>query len=210
MNHRSPSLTDSFVIELDTALRTLAGALPASRPNPGATGTEMNTPAALSGQLMRVNHTGEVCAQALYQGHALGTANGALRQFFRGAAREEQDHLAWTAERLKELDARPSYLNPLWYAGAFALGFVSARLSDGKGLGLMAETERQVEAHLASHLDRLPADDARSRQIVDAMKADEVHHAREAERLGAEELPDPVRKLMRASAKVMTTVAHHV
>jgi 3-demethoxyubiquinol 3-hydroxylase len=207
---RSASPADSLIVELDTALRTLTDALTSARDYPAAGIAETAQPTALSGQLMRVNHTGEVCAQALYQGHALGTSTPALKTFFRKAAREEQDHLAWTAQRLKELDSRPSYLNPLWYAGALALGFVSAKLSDGKGLGLMSETERQVEAHLAGHLERLPADDMRSRSIVDAMKADEAHHADEAERLGADAVPEPLKALMRASAKVMTTVAHHV
>ncbi len=195
---------------MDTVLRTLSGALSAKRPNPAGQTPDLPQAPTLSGQLMRVNHTGEVCAQALYQGHAIGTSNPELRRFFKDAAREEQDHLVWTGKRLEELGARPSHLNPLWYAGAFALGFVSARLSDAKGLGLMAETERQVEAHLAGHLDRLPDGDARSRAIVDAMKADEMHHAHQAEQLGAEELPEPFKAVMRASAKVMTTVAHYV
>ncbi|KPF69351.1 2-octaprenyl-3-methyl-6-methoxy-1,4-benzoquinol hydroxylase [beta proteobacterium AAP99] len=207
---RSSSPVDALVVEFDTALRTLTGGLTAARSYPAAGIAESAQPTELAGQLMRVNHTGEVCAQALYQGHALGTSTPALNSFFREAAREEQDHLAWTAQRLKELGSRPSYLNPLWYAGALALGFVSAKLSDGKGLGLMSETERQVEAHLAGHLERLPADDMRSRSIVDAMKADEAHHADEAERLGADAVPEPLKALMRASAKVMTTVAHHV
>lgn len=207
---RSSSPVDSLVVEFDIALRTLTDGLKAARSYPAEGVAEAAQPTKLSGQLMRVNHTGEVCAQALYQGHALGASTPALNSFFRKAAREEQDHLAWTAQRLKELGSRPSYLNPLWYAGALALGFVSARLSDGKGLGLMSETERQVEAHLAGHLERLPADDMRSRSIVDAMKADEAHHADEAERLGADAVPEPLKALMRASAKVMTTVAHHV
>ncbi|MFC3147833.1 2-polyprenyl-3-methyl-6-methoxy-1,4-benzoquinone monooxygenase [Piscinibacterium candidicorallinum] len=207
---RSSSPVDSLVVEFDIALRTLTDGLMAARSYPAEGVAEAAQPTELSGQLMRVNHTGEVCAQALYQGHALGASTPALNSFFRKAAREEQDHLAWTAQRLKELGSRPSYLNPLWYAGALALGFVSAKLSDGKGLGLMSETERQVEAHLAGHLERLPADDMRSRSIVDAMKADEAHHADEAERLGADAVPEPLKALMRASAKVMTTVAHHV
>jgi ubiquinone biosynthesis monooxygenase Coq7 len=159
---------------------------------------------------MRVNHVGEVCAQALYAAQALSTRDPLLRQKFLDAGREEGDHLAWTQERLDELGARPSLLNPLWYAGAFGMGLVAGRLGDRVSLGFVQETERQVESHLASHLERLPAGDHASRAIVAQMKADEARHAADAQAAGASELPAPVKNLMRAAAKLMTTVAHRV
>ncbi len=159
---------------------------------------------------MRVNHVGEVCAQALYAAQALSTQNPALRQHFKDASREEGDHLAWTHERLEELGARPSLLNPLWYAGAFGLGLLAGRMGDRVSLGFVMETERQVASHLASHLDRLPAGDHASRAIVAQMKDDEERHASDADHAGALELPSPVKALMRASAKVMTTTAHYL
>jgi len=191
-------------------------AVPARRPVPGAsTGSqaadeiELTEPERrLSGALMRVNHVGEVCAQALYEGHALATRDPALRQFFRHAAQEEADHLAWTRERLDQLQARPSLLNPLWYAGALGLGYAAGRISDRSSLGFMRETERQVEAHLAEHLERLPPHDKASRAIVAAMKNDETIHAQQAALRGATELPAPVRWLMRSAARLMTTTAH--
>ncbi len=159
---------------------------------------------------MRVNHVGEVCAQALYQAQALSTPNPALREQLAQACREETDHLAWTAQRLAELGSRPSLLNPLWYAGAFAMGLLAGRMSDAHGLGFVAETERQVEQHLARHLERLPLEDARSRAIVEQMKLEERQHADNAVDAGAAELPLPVRLAMRAAAKVMTTTAHQL
>ena len=159
---------------------------------------------------MRVNHVGEVCAQALYQAQALTARSETLREQMLAAARDEVDHLAWTEARLKALGDRPSLLNPLWYAGAFAIGLTAGRLGDQASLGFVVETERQVEAHLASHLDRLPAGDAESRAIVAQMKADEARHADEALAAGATPLPAPIQVLMRAAAKVMTTVAHRV
>jgi len=165
---------------------------------------------ALSGALMRVNHVGEVCAQALYAAQALGTRDPALREHFLQASREEGDHLAWTKARLDELGARPSLLNPLWYAGAFGLGLVASRLGDRLSLGFVVETERQVEAHLASHLERLPQGDHESRAIVAQMKDDEALHARDAEQAGALQLPEPVKALMRSAARVMTTTAHYL
>jgi 3-demethoxyubiquinol 3-hydroxylase len=163
-----------------------------------------------SGALMRVNHVGEVCAQALYSAQALGTKDATLRQQFVQAASEETDHLAWTAERLEALGARPSLFNPLWYAGAFGLGLVAGRLGDKLSLAFLVETEQQVEAHLHSHLDRLPAADHASRAVVTQMKADEAQHAQDARHAGAAALPAPVKALMAAAAKVMTTVAHRV
>ncbi len=164
----------------------------------------------LSGALMRVNHVGEVCAQALYQAQALTASSSELRQSMQAAARDEIDHLAWTEQRLRELGDRPSLLNPLWYAGSFAIGVLAGRLGDATSLGFVVETERQVEAHLAGHLDRLPAQDARSRAIVDQMRVDEGRHADAALTAGGKALPAPVRWLMRGAAKVMTTTAQRI
>ena len=164
----------------------------------------------LSAGLMRVNHVGEVCAQALYEGQAATTRDPRLLQFFQQAALEEGDHLAWTRERLDELGARPSLLNPVWYGGAFALGALAGRLGDSVSLGFTVETERQVEEHLAGHLDRLPAADRASRAIVAQMMDDEALHASEAGKAGASPLPTPITALMKAAAKVMTTTAHRI
>ena len=163
-----------------------------------------------AGALMRVNHVGEVCAQALYSAQALATPDPALRRQFAEAAAEETDHLAWTADRLRELGARQSILNPLWYLGAFGIGLVAGRLGDKASLGFMVETERQVERHLASHLDRLPQADHASRAIVAQMKSDEAGHAIAAERAGAAPLPWPARMAMRLAGRVMTRTAHYL
>ena len=160
--------------------------------------------------LMRVNHVGEICAQALYTAQAMATRNAALRAQLEQAAREETDHLAWTQSRLDELGSRPSLLNPLWYAGAFTIGLVAGRISDRVSLGFIVETERQVESHLQGHLERLPAADHASRAIVAQMKEDEAAHANHAQAQGAAELPAPVKAAMRAAAKVMTTTAHYI
>ena len=197
----------------DGALRTLFAKPRASRtcPTVPSEATDLSRQEKdLSGALMRVNHVGEVCAQALYAAQALGTRDPVLRQHFIKASQEEGDHLAWTHDRLDELGARPSLLNPLWYAGAFGLGLVASRLGDPLSLGFVVETERQVEAHLASHLERLPEGDHESRAIVAQMKDDEAQHARAAENAGAQQLPAPVKLLMRSAAKVMTTVAHRI
>jgi len=159
---------------------------------------------------MRVNHVGEVCAQALYQAQALTARTPEMREQCLAAAREETDHLAWTQQRLAELGDRTSLLNPLWYAGAFGVGLLAGRFGDSVSLGFVVETERQVEQHLASHLDRLPAADNASRAIVEQMKDDEVRHAERAEQTGAIRLPAPVRWLMRGAARVMTTAAHRI
>jgi ubiquinone biosynthesis monooxygenase Coq7 len=160
---------------------------------------------------MRVNHVGEICAQALYTGQALACQNPALRAKLDAACREETDHLSWTAERLEQLNSRPSLLNPVWYAGAFAIGYAAGKLGGDKlSLGFVVETENQVEAHLAEHLSKLPYNDMASRAIVAQMKTDEAAHARMAQKSGALELPEPVKRMMGASAKVMTTVAHHI
>ncbi len=204
---------DALLVVADNALRTLSGASRAARPSP-TTDLPMAALSAperlLSGALMRVNHVGEVCAQALYHAQALGTADAALKRQFEAAAREETDHLAWTRQRLDELGARPSLLNPLWYAGAFGIGLLAARASDAVSLGFVVETERQVEHHLDGHLQALPDADHVSRAIVAQMKDDESRHAIDAERAGAQQLPAPVRWVMRAAAKVMTTTARHV
>lgn len=219
----SITTTDALLGAADSALRTLFVAPRATRECPTlperATDAELAPEERqLSGALMRVNHVGEVCAQALYTAQALAArwprgarpADEALAQQLEAAGREETDHLAWTQARLDELGARPSLLNPLWYAGAFGLGLLAGRLGHGLSLGFVVETERQVEAHLASHMDRLPSADHASRAIVAQMKDDEARHAREAQHAGAVELPQPVKGLMRAAAKVMTTVAHRI
>ena len=204
---------DAFLVSLDNARHTLLGATPASRRRPQS--AEPATPLSdadrrLSGALMRVNHVGEVCAQALYQAQAIATRDPALRRRFDQAARDEGDHLAWTRERLDELGARPSLLNPLWYAGSFAIGWLAGRRGDARSLGFLVETERQVEQHLATHLDRLPRADHVSRAIVEQMKVDERNHADGARLAGAAELPAPVRWAMRGAATVMTTTAHYL
>ena len=160
---------------------------------------------------MRVNHVGEVCAQALYASQALATRSPYLRQHFLEASAEETDHLAWTEDRLQALGARPSLLNPLWYAGAFGLGFIAGKLGgDAISLGFVVETERQVEAHLQSHLSRLPQADLASRAVVAQMKTDEAQHAADAQKAGAKPLPRPIPEAMRMASSVMTTVAHHI
>jgi ubiquinone biosynthesis monooxygenase Coq7 len=159
---------------------------------------------------MRVNHVGEVCAQALYSAQALTTGNESLRQHLVQAAQEEEDHLAWTAERLSQLEARPSLLNPLWWSGAFGIGLAAGLAGDEWSLGFVVETERQVETHLESHLQRLPQEDQASRAIVAQMKAEEAEHAHAAMQAGARELPPPIKGLMRAAAKVMTLTAERI
>jgi ubiquinone biosynthesis monooxygenase Coq7 len=205
---------NSFILAADSALRTLWAEPRAARPTPTAAGVSLGMSEAErreAAALMRVNHVGEVCAQALYTGQALACQNPALRAQLAEASREETDHLAWTQQRLKELNDRPSLLNPVWYAGAFAIGFAAGKLGGDKvSLGFVVETERQVEAHLQSHMDRLPAADSASRAIVAQMKTDEMAHAQMALKSGAVELPGPVKSMMQLAAKVMTTVAHRV
>jgi len=206
--------TNAFILAADSALRTLFAEPRASRPIPLATRAELALTAdeqRESAALMRVNHVGEVCAQALYTGQALACQNPTLRAQLSEASREETDHLAWTQQRLNELKGRPSLLNPLWYAGAFAIGYAAGKLGgDQVSLGFVVETERQVEAHLQSHMDLLPAADNASRAIVAQMKADEIAHAQMAMKAGAVELPGPVKSVMQLAAKVMTTVAHRI
>ena len=209
---------DALLSAADRALRTVFAKHHASRPTPEASsaGMELAVPLSdaqkqASAALMRVNHVGEVCAQALYTAQALATRDATLRAHLLAASDEETDHLAWTEERLQALGGRTSLLNPLWYLGAFGIGYAAAKLGgDRVSLGFVVETERQVEAHLQSHLEQLPAQDTASRAIVAQMKADEIKHAQEASAAGASELPAPVKSLMRLAAKVMTTVAHRI
>ena len=205
---------NALILAADSALRTLWAEPRASRPTPQAATAELvmsDAERREAGALMRVNHVGEVCAQALYTGQALACHSASLRAQLAEASREETDHLAWTAQRLQELNDRPSLLNPLWYAGAFVIGYAAGKLGgDRVSLGFVVETERQVEAHLQSHMDKLPAADSASRAIVAQMKADEIAHAQMAQKAGAVELPGPVKALMQTAAKVMTTVAHRV
>ena len=207
------SHTDRMLSWVGRGLATVASAIPASRPHPGAAATDDGLAPEdrrLSAALMRVNHVGEVCAQALYDGQAASTRDPILRGQFKQAAIEEGDHLAWTRQRIDELGGRVSMLNPLWYAGAFGLGLLAGRAGDRLSLGFMAETERQVERHLDGHLQRLAPADQRSRAVVEQMKADEAAHAQTAVRLGGVGLPAPVRSAMRVAAKVMTTTAHYI
>ena len=214
-----PMNADALILAADSALRTLFATPRAARPMPQASAV-LSAPVAielteaeksLSASLMRVNHVGEVCAQALYTGQALASKDPVLRRKLDAACREETDHLAWTRERLDQLNSRPSLLNPIWYAGSFAIGYAAGKLGGDKlSLGFVVETENQVEAHLASHMSNLPANDLASKAIVAQMKTDEAAHARMAQKAGAIELPEPVKRLMGAAAKVMTTVAHRV
>jgi ubiquinone biosynthesis monooxygenase Coq7 len=206
-------LMDGLIIGLDRALRVISGVASAARPTPAARlpDSELNdAERRRSAGLMRVNHVGEVCAQALYAAQGQFSRNPATQAQFNDAAREEEDHLAWTAGRLDELNSHTSFLNPLWYAGAYAMGTAAARLGDARSLGFVVETERQVEAHLASHLERLPAADYKSRAIVEQMRQDEVAHGEAAKALGATELPPVARKAMRAMSKVMTGLAYYI
>ena len=204
---------DQAISEFDRALRAVAGVARAARPSPANGVPEAGLGAlerAHAAALMRVNHVGEVCAQALYQGQALTARHPGTRRALEKAAREEEDHLAWSAERIRELGGRPSLLNPLWYAGAVAIGAVSGALGDRWNLAFLAETERQVENHLSGHLQELPAQDRRTRAVVEAMRADETRHRAMAIDLGAAQLPSPVKRVMRLASKVMTTVAYRV
>jgi len=213
---RRQGLLDPFIAELDVALLVLGGGITASRANPAGpkdpvSDAQLDASAKRhAAGLMRVNHVGEVCAQALYRGQAAAIPSQESAEFFLEAAAEEVDHLGWCAQRLRELDSRPSLLNPLWYAGSFALGMLASRLGAAQSLGFMAETERQVEAHLDSHLTQLPAADSRSRAIVESMMQDEVKHRVNAEDRGAQALPLPLRSAMRVLAKVMTKTAYRI
>lgn len=206
-------MLDRLITEFDRALRAVAGVHHAARPSPAAEVRESDledAEKAHAAALMRVNHVGEVCAQALYQGQALTARQAENKQALEKAAREEEDHLAWSAERIRELGGRPSLLNPLWYAGSLAIGAVAGALGDRWSLAFLAETERQVEEHLSGHLETLPAQDARTRAVVEAMRTDEARHRAAAIDLGAAELPAPARAAMRLASKVMTTVAYRL
>lgn len=204
--------TDALIAGFDQALRTLAGIAPEvpRRPYPATDcAAEPLSPEVrrVSGQLMRVNHTGEVCAQALYLGQATAALAPARRRALNEAAEEEVDHLVWCRRRLRELAARPSRLNPLWFGGAFAIGAIAGACGERASLGFLAETERQVVEHLDSHLERLAPEDHASRRIVAQMRRDEAQHAATARRHGGSELPVPVRWLMKLQARIMTTIA---
>jgi 3-demethoxyubiquinol 3-hydroxylase len=204
---------DKIISDFDRALRTVSGIATRSRPNPANKLPEGNLrqdERDLSAGLMRVNHVGEVCAQALYDAQSRFAKKDTIRMQFQHAAQEEEDHLAWTAERLKELGSRPSLLNPLWYGGAYTLGTIAAKIGDAQSLGFVVETERQVEAHLAGHLVRLPETDLKSRAIVEQMRIDEVEHGNRAQEMGASEMPVLVQSIMKAMAKVMTKTAFYI
>lgn len=204
---------ESFIIGFDQAVRVVAGVTHAARDCPGqalVSGEMDEAERRHSAGLMRVNHVGEVCAQALYSAQGQFAKTEAIRRQFVQAGQEEEDHLAWTAQRLRELGSRTSLLNPLWYAGSFALGALAARLGDARSLGFVVETERQVEAHLDSHLSSLPPQDAKSRAIVLQMRDDEIAHGAAAQALGAVAVPAPARKAMQAMAKLMTSASYYV
>lgn len=204
---------DRLIGGFDMALRAICGVHRTVRASPAAGIPEGELDAGMRAEaaaLMRVNHVGEVCAQALYQGQALTARSPGNRSALAQAAAEEEDHLAWSAGRIGELGGRLSLLNPLWYGGAFALGAVAGALGDRRSLGFLAETERQVEEHLAGHLARLSPADRRTRAVIEAMRADEARHRQTALALGAEELPQALKRGMRVMAKLMTTVAHRV
>jgi len=204
---------DDLIVGFDRALRTLAVGSTSVRPYPAehVESPELaDAEKAHAAGLMRVNHSGEICAQALYSGQAMTSSNTILREQLDQAAREETEHLAWTERRLQELGARTSLLNPLWYAGSFAMGALAGLAGDRWNLGFLSETERQVEQHLSGHLDTLPPGDTRSRAIVTQMRTDEAAHAQLAEDHGAARVPPPIRAAMRMTAKVMTGTAYRI
>jgi 3-demethoxyubiquinol 3-hydroxylase len=204
---------DRCVLEFDRAVRVVFGEPAARRPSPAGEGTEDNLDAATrrdAAALMRVNHCGEVCAQALYQGQALASSNERVRTALEKAADEESDHLSWSAERVRELGGRLSVLNPLWYAGSFAIGYVAGRWGEEWNLGFLAETESQVERHLQGHLERLGNRDARTRAVIEGMRLEEAEHRRTAESLGARELPEVAKQGMRLVARLMTTLSYWI
>ena len=211
--NRALSPLDRLLADAQNALETVAGAPRAARTNPGAGEADVvldETERRHAAGLMRINHVGEVCAQALYVGQAAVARDPQTRAQLQAAAQEETDHLAWCADRLHELDSRPSLLNPVWYAGSYAIGVLAGLRGDGWNLGFVVETERQVEAHLEEHLQTLPPADARSRAILTVMKDDEIRHADHAEAAGARLLPQPVPTLMAVASKLMKTVAYRI
>jgi 3-demethoxyubiquinol 3-hydroxylase len=213
--HQARTLTplDRLLAGIERALETVAGSPEAARVSPahGVAEAEMDdTERRHAAGLMRINHTGEVCAQALYDGQAALARKEENRAHLLHAAAEETDHLAWCNERLKELESRPSLLNPLWYAGSYAIGAFAALAGDSISLGFVVETEKQVEAHLAEHIDRLPVQDERSRAVLQQMQADEVQHAQDARQRGGIALPFPIPQLMHTTSMVMKTVAYRI
>ena len=213
MTIRTLSPLDRLLIGCERALEAIAGSPQAQRPSPAAGIAEAELDDAERSHaagLMRINHTGEVCAQALYFGQAALARDADNRQHLLHAAVEETDHLAWCAQRLQQLDSRPSLLNPLWYAGSYAIGAAAAMAGDPVSLGFVVETERQVEAHLAEHLEKLPTQDGRSRAVLTQMQLDEIRHAEAARRRGGIDLPFPLPQLMHFSSLVMKTVAYRV
>jgi ubiquinone biosynthesis monooxygenase Coq7 len=206
-------MIDQLILEFDKALRTVYAPAPTRRPMPGAELPEAELSDAErrhAAALMRINHCGEVCAQALYQGQALTSHDPAVKKAMGEAAWEETEHLNWTERRIAELGGRKSLLNPLWYAGSLAIGIAAGKLGDAWNLGFLAETERQVEAHLDSHLATLPESDRRSWAVLDQMKTDEIRHAETAVSMGAHDLPPPVKAVMRLSSTLMTTLSYRV
>lgn len=208
------ALIDRFIIEFDTALRSVVGGAHARRPTPGSDKQSTTLLDAKEREhaagLMRVNHVGEICAQALYQSQKLVARNPEIRQMLDHSGQEEMDHLAWCETRLQELGSHTSYLNPIWYAGSFAIGLAAGLAGDKWSLGFVAETEKQVEDHLESHLEKLPVEDDRSRAIVDQMRIDEIEHGQAAISAGGATLPEPIQKLMQVMSKVMTTTAYKI
>ena len=208
------SLIDRFIMEFDTALRSVVGGANAQRSTPGANLGGNSGLNALERKhaagLMRVNHVGEVCAQALYQSQKLVARNPEIQEMLDHSRQEEMDHLAWCETRLQELGSHTSYLNPLWYAGSFAIGLAAGLAGDKWSLGFVAETEKQVENHLESHLEKLPKDDQRSRAIVDQMRIDEIAHGQAAKNAGGVDLPEPIQQIMQVISKVMTTTAYKI
>ena len=205
---------DRFILEFDTALRSVVGGANAQRPTPGS---ESGANLALDAEqrkhaagLMRINHVGEVCAQALYQSQKFVARNSEIKEMLDHSAQEELDHLAWCETRLKELGSHTSYLNPFWYAGSFAIGLAAGLAGDKWSLGFVVETEKQVENHLESHLKKLPEEDHRSRAIVEQMRIDEIEHGQAALQAGGVTLPEPIQKIMQAMSKVMTSTAYKI
>ena len=206
-------MIDSLILNVDRALRTVFSAARSVRQTPGrdlAEGEMNEAERRHAAALMRINHVGEVCAQALYQGQAIVCRDERVKRALERAADEEIEHLAWTEGRIRELAGRKSLLNPIWYGGALAIGILAGKMGERWNLGFLAETEQQVEAHLKSHLATLPEQDSRSRAIVDQMAVDEISHAKLAMDLGGQTLPDGVKSAMRAASKVMTSVAYWV
>jgi len=213
MTQRGFTPLDRLLMDAQNGLDTVFGSPRAERPSPGADRPDIvldDAERRHAAGLMRVNHVGEVCAQALYVGQAAVARDERTRAQLLAAAQEETDHLAWCADRLRELDSRPSLLNPMWYAGSYAIGVLAGLRGDGWNLGFVVETERQVEAHLDEHLQTLPEADARSRAILATMKADEARHADNAQAQGARRLPPPVPTLMATASKLMKTIAYRI